>query len=61
MKDVTSKIRCGWIKWQKATRVLCDKKIPLKVKEEFYSIVMGLWRYSGEDRLNNGRGKSGKG
>lgn len=37
------------------------KKIPLKVKGEFYRAVMGPWRYSEEDRLNNGRGESGKG
>lgn len=30
------KIKSGWLKWRSATGVLCDHKIPRKVKGKFY-------------------------
>ena len=38
--DVNHKIQVGWCKWRKATEVLCDKKIPHKVKGKFYRTVI---------------------
>ena len=35
-EDVTHRIKTGWLKWRNALRVLCDGKIPLKLKEKFY-------------------------
>ncbi|KAL6580696.1 hypothetical protein OROMI_006619 [Orobanche minor] len=34
--DVTHRIKAGWLRWRAATRVLCDKKVPLKLKGKFY-------------------------
>ncbi|KAL6572318.1 hypothetical protein OROMI_013276 [Orobanche minor] len=34
--DVTHRIKVGWLKWRAATEVLCDKKVPLKLKGKFY-------------------------
>ena len=34
--DVTHHIHVGWLKWRKALGVLCDKKVPLKMKGKFY-------------------------
>ncbi|KAL6559482.1 hypothetical protein OROGR_004599 [Orobanche gracilis] len=34
--DVTHRIKAGWLKWRAATGVLCDKKVPLKLKGKFY-------------------------
>ncbi|KAE8701730.1 Mechanosensitive ion channel protein 2 [Hibiscus syriacus] len=34
--DVTHRIKVGWLKWRAATGVLCDKKVPLKIKGKFY-------------------------
>jgi len=34
--DVTHHIQVGWLKWRRASHVLCDKKVPLKLKGKFY-------------------------
>ena len=35
-EDVTHRIKAGWLKWRNALGVLCDRKIPLKLKGKFY-------------------------
>jgi hypothetical protein len=35
-EDVSHKIRAGWVKWRQASGVLCDKKVPNKLKDKFY-------------------------
>ena len=34
--DVNHRIQAEWCKWRKATGVLCDRKVPHKVKGKFY-------------------------
>ncbi|KAL6545049.1 hypothetical protein OROHE_009956 [Orobanche hederae] len=34
--DVTHRIKARWLRWRAATGVLCDKKVPLKLKGKFY-------------------------
>ena len=34
--DVSHRIQVGWLKWRRASSVLCDKKVPLKLKGKFY-------------------------
>ena len=34
--DVNHRIQVGWLKWRRASGVLCDKKVPLKLKGKFY-------------------------
>jgi len=34
--DVNHRIQAGWLKWRRASCVLCDKKVPLKLKGKFY-------------------------
>ncbi|KAI8542827.1 hypothetical protein RHMOL_Rhmol08G0169600 [Rhododendron molle] len=34
--DVTHRIQVGWLKWRSATGVLCDKRVPTKLKGKFY-------------------------
>ncbi|KAI8556243.1 hypothetical protein RHMOL_Rhmol05G0237300 [Rhododendron molle] len=34
--DVTHTIQVGWLKWRSATGVLCDKRVPTKLKRKFY-------------------------
>nr|KYP34423.1 Retrovirus-related Pol polyprotein LINE-1 [Cajanus cajan] len=34
--DVHHRIQAGWMKWRRASGVLCDKKVPLKLKGKFY-------------------------
>ncbi|GJX85490.1 hypothetical protein Tco_0336264 [Tanacetum coccineum] len=38
--DVAHRIRAGWVKWRVASGVLCDKRIPLKLKEKFYRVTI---------------------
>ena len=34
--DVCHKIKAGWMKWRQASGILCEKKVPRKVKGKFY-------------------------
>ncbi|GJY10408.1 ataxia telangiectasia mutated family protein [Tanacetum coccineum] len=38
--DVAHRIRAGWVKWRAASGVLCDKRIPLKLKGKFYRVAI---------------------
>ncbi|KAE8658174.1 Zinc finger CCCH domain-containing protein 64 [Hibiscus syriacus] len=38
--EVSHRIKAGWLKWRAATRVLCDKKVPLKLKGKFYRMAI---------------------
>ncbi|KAF3650426.1 Mitochondrial arginine transporter BAC1 [Capsicum annuum] len=35
-EDVSHRIGAGWMKWRLASGILCDKKVPLKLKGKFY-------------------------
>ncbi|XP_070034531.1 uncharacterized protein [Nicotiana tomentosiformis] len=39
-KDITHRIGAGWMKWRLASGVLCDKKVPPKLKDKFYNVVV---------------------
>ena len=34
--NVRHRIQSRWLKWRRASCVLCDKKVPLKLKGNFY-------------------------
>ncbi|GJW91832.1 retrovirus-related pol polyprotein LINE-1 [Tanacetum coccineum] len=38
--NVTHHIQVGWLKWRAATRILYDKKVPLKLKGKFYRVAI---------------------
>jgi hypothetical protein len=35
-EDVSHRLKVGWLKWCQAFGVLCDPKVPLKLKDKFY-------------------------
>nr|XP_043629981.1 uncharacterized protein LOC122601281 [Erigeron canadensis] len=39
-EDVTHRIQAGWMKWRATTRVMCDKRISLKLKGKFYRVAI---------------------
>jgi hypothetical protein len=39
-EDVTHRIKAGKIKWRQASGVLCDSRVPLKLKGKFYSTAI---------------------
>nr|GEX56783.1 hypothetical protein [Tanacetum cinerariifolium] len=39
-EDVAYRIRAGWVKWRAASGVLCDRRIPLKLKGRFYKVAI---------------------
>jgi len=39
-KDINQQIKIGWQKWKNASKVLCDKKISLKLKGRVYYMVV---------------------
>nr|GEY86255.1 putative retrotransposon Ty1-copia subclass protein [Tanacetum cinerariifolium] len=38
--DVAYRVRVGWVKWRAVSRVLCDRKVPLKLKGKFYQVTV---------------------
>ncbi|KAH0436082.1 hypothetical protein IEQ34_026489 [Dendrobium chrysotoxum] len=38
--DIISRIQVGWLKWRNASGLLCDRKVPLKLKGKFYKMVV---------------------
>jgi hypothetical protein len=39
-QDVSHRIKAGWLKWHQASGVLCDPRVPLKLKDKFYRTVI---------------------
>jgi hypothetical protein len=35
-KDLSHRIKADWLKWRQVSDVLCDPRVPLKVKSKFY-------------------------
>jgi hypothetical protein len=35
-EDISHRIKVGWLKWRQASGVLCDPRVPLKLKGKFY-------------------------
>ena len=40
-EDVRHRISDGWLKWRQASGILCDKRVPQKLKGKFYRTTTG--------------------
>ncbi|KAG2603998.1 hypothetical protein PVAP13_4NG035150 [Panicum virgatum] len=41
-EDVRHRISAGWLKWRQASGILCDKRVPQKLKGKFYRTAIRL-------------------
>ena len=39
-REVEARMQAGWRKWGEAKGVLCDKKVPLKLKRKVYATIV---------------------
>jgi hypothetical protein len=39
-EDVRHRISAGWLKWRQASGILCDKKVPQRLKGKFYRMAI---------------------
>jgi hypothetical protein len=44
---VSHRIKAGWMKWRQASEVLCDKRVPQKLKDECYRTAIRPACYMG--------------
>ena len=38
--DVNNRIRIGWIKWKEVFRVMCDRKMPVELKDKVFKTII---------------------
>ena len=39
-RDINNRVRLAWMKWKQLTGVLCNKKVPIKLKDKVYKTVI---------------------
>ena len=39
-RDISNQVKLAWMKWKQLTGVLCDKKVPIKLKYKVYKTVI---------------------
>ena len=50
-REVECKVQAGWCKWREASGILCDKRMPMKLKGKYYcTVVRPVMTYSAECR-----------
>ena len=41
-REVKMRVLAGWKRWRKVSGVICDRRLPARVKEKVYSLVLRL-------------------
>jgi hypothetical protein len=55
-EDDSHRIKAGWMKWRQASDVLCDKRVPQKLKGKFYrTTIIPVMLYRAESCLTKRR------
>ena len=50
-RDINTRVKLAWMKWKQLTSVLCDKKVPVKLKDKVYkTVIKPTMRYGAECR-----------
>ena len=39
-REINNRVKLAWMKWKQLTGVLCDKKVPIKMKDKMYKTVI---------------------
>ena len=39
-RDINNRVKLAWMKWKQLTGVLCDKKVPIKLKDKVCKTVI---------------------
>ncbi len=39
-RDISNRVKLAWMKWKQLTGVLCDKNVPIKLKDKVYKTVI---------------------
>ena len=39
-RDINNRVKLAWMKWKQLTGVLCDKKVPIQLKDKVYKTVI---------------------
>ena len=39
-RDINNRVKLAWMIWKQLTGVLCDKKVPIKLKDKVYKTVI---------------------
>ena len=39
-RNINNRVKLAWMKWKQLTGVLCDKKVPIKLKDKVYKTVI---------------------
>nr|CBL94163.1 putative RNA-directed DNA polymerase (Reverse transcriptase) [Malus domestica] len=58
-EDLNHRIQAGWMKWKSASGVLCDRRMPLKLKGKFYRTAIRPAMLKDKIRNEDIRGKVG--
>ena len=41
-REVKKRVHAGWNRWRKVSGVICDRRLPARVKEKVYTSVV-IW------------------